>query len=79
VAALRRQTPDVRVGSGCVQNEVKSCDHHEMVVTPYGIYPGGNTVLLGMMRYRVWLVASRLISANTWYVFRRNLLPTTRE
>ena len=39
MAALRRQTPDVRVGSGCVQKEVKSCDHHEMVVTPYGIYP----------------------------------------
>ncbi len=39
MAALRRQTPNVRVGSGCVQNEVKSCDHHLMVVTPYGIYP----------------------------------------
>lgn len=23
-----------------MQNEVKSCDHHELVVTPYGIYPG---------------------------------------
>ena len=39
MAALRRHTPDVRVGSGCVQKEVKSCDHHEMVATPYGIYP----------------------------------------
>ena len=39
MAALRRQTPDVRVGSGCVQKEVTSCDHHEMVVTPDGIYP----------------------------------------
>ena len=40
MAALRRQTLDVRVGSGCLQKEVKSCDHHEMVATPYGIYPG---------------------------------------
>lgn len=39
MAALRRHTPDVRVGSGGVPKEVKSCDHHEMVVTPYGIYP----------------------------------------
>ena len=39
VAALRRHTPDVRVGSGCVAKEVKTCDHHEMVATSYGIYP----------------------------------------
>ena len=39
MAALRRQTLDVRVGSGCLQKEVKSCDHHEMVATPNGIYP----------------------------------------
>ena len=39
MAALRRHTPDVRVGSGCVAKEVKTCDHHEMVVTPNGIYP----------------------------------------
>jgi hypothetical protein len=47
VAALRRHTPDVRFGSGCVRNEVKSCDHHEMVVTPYGIYPGGEHDSIG--------------------------------
>ena len=35
----RRQTPEVCVGSGCLQNAVRSRDHHEMVVTPYGIYP----------------------------------------
>ena len=39
MAALRRQTPDVRLGFRCLHKEVKLCDHHEMVVTPYGIYP----------------------------------------
>ena len=39
MAALRRHTPDVRVGSGCVHKEVKSRVHHEMVDTSYGIYP----------------------------------------
>ena len=39
MAALRRHTPDVCVGSGCVEKEVKSCVHHEMVATSYGIYP----------------------------------------
>lgn len=41
VAALRRQTLEVCLGSGCLANAVKSCDHHEMVVTPYGIYLRG--------------------------------------
>ena len=39
MAALRRQTPDVRLGFRCLHIEVKTCDHHEMVATPYGIYP----------------------------------------
>jgi hypothetical protein len=53
----RRQTLEVCVGSGCLQNAVRSRDHHEMVVTPYGIYPAWTPGKNDAMRNRAFAAA----------------------
>ena len=62
----RRQTLEVCVGFGCLQNAVISRDHHEMVVTPYGIYPAWTR---GKKRFReepcLW-GSVRLLETRSW-------------